>query len=162
MSCSGATGLQQIMRRERWLRAFLRVPRPVRASRSRGPAAPSTAARPRGGARDWPAAADAHAAGPDIPATPGAARGGGVERLAGWSPSGGSAEPGDPIERLGFDTQEYEFALRLPELLLMRIDRFAMAHGVEARVPFLDPELVSYAYRVPFECKMRGATGSLS
>ena len=84
-----------------------------------------------------------------------------VERLAGWSPSGGSAEPDDPIERLGFDTQEYEFALRLPELLLMRIDRFAMAHGVEARVPFLDPELVSYAYRIPFECKMRGVDGKL-
>lgn len=55
-----------------------------------------------------------------------------------------------------FDTQHYEFSLRLPELLLMRIDRFSMAHSVEARVPFLDPELVAYAYRLPVGHKLRG------
>jgi asparagine synthase (glutamine-hydrolysing) len=70
----------------------------------------------------------------------------------GWAPTddGPSA---NPLVRLMFDTQEYEFALRLPELLLMRIDRFSMANSVEARVPFLDPFLVDFAYRLPLEHK---------
>ncbi|MFD7473714.1 asparagine synthase (glutamine-hydrolyzing) [Streptomyces sp. NPDC059837] len=58
------------------------------------------------------------------------------------------------METLAFDTQHYEFALRLPELLLMRIDRFSMAHSVEARVPFLDPDLVAFAYRLPVHHKL--------
>ena len=73
---------------------------------------------------------------------------------AGWAPgSPGAGE--DPLETLVFDTQEYEFEVRLPELLLMRIDRFSMANGVEARVPFLDPALVDYVYRLPLDCKIR-------
>jgi len=61
-----------------------------------------------------------------------------------------------PLDTLGFDTQEYEFGLRLPERLLMRIDRFSMANGVEARVPFLDRELVEFAYRLPPRLKLHG------
>ena len=57
-----------------------------------------------------------------------------------------------------FDTQEYEFGVRLPELLLMRIDRFSMSNSVEARVPFLDPGLVDFAYRLPIEQKLRDGT----
>jgi asparagine synthase (glutamine-hydrolysing) len=78
-----------------------------------------------------------------------------VKRLArsdGWSPSPPANR--DPVATLGWDTQEYEFGLRLPELLLMRIDRFSMAHSVEARVPFLDPGLVDYGYRIPFDYKL--------
>jgi asparagine synthase (glutamine-hydrolysing) len=72
----------------------------------------------------------------------------------GWSPSADrSAE--DPLSTLAFDTQEYEFQVRLPELLLMRIDRFSMANSVEARVPFLDPALVDYGYRLPVGLKVR-------
>ncbi|MEU0392289.1 asparagine synthase (glutamine-hydrolyzing) [Streptomyces sp. NPDC006208] len=70
-----------------------------------------------------------------------------------WTP----AEPTDGETRtqtLAFDTQHYEFSVRLPELLLMRIDRFSMAHSVEARVPFLAPELVEFAYRLPVEHKL--------
>src|SRR5437764_11093578 len=60
---------------------------------------------------------------------------------------------------LAFDTQEFEFGVRLPELLLMRIDRFSMANGVEARVPFLSAKLVEYVYRLPLELKLAdGAT----
>ncbi|MEU6071671.1 MULTISPECIES: asparagine synthase (glutamine-hydrolyzing) [Streptomyces] len=61
-----------------------------------------------------------------------------------------------PLQTVAFDTQHYEFSLRLPELLLMRIDRFSMAHSVEARVPFLDHELVEYAYRLPVRHKLEG------
>ena len=38
----------------------------------------------------------------------------------------------------------FEFRHRLPELLLMRVDKITMAHGLEARVPFLDHRLVEY------------------
>jgi asparagine synthase (glutamine-hydrolysing) len=39
--------------------------------------------------------------------------------------------------------------LGLPERLLMRVDKATMMYGVEARVPFLDPEVVELAFRVP-------------
>ena len=39
--------------------------------------------------------------------------------------------------------------LRLPELLLMRVDKMSMAVGLEARVPFLDHELVELALSIP-------------
>ena len=73
---------------------------------------------------------------------------------AGWAPAQ-NLNGEDPLSTLGFDTQEYEFQVRLPELLLMRIDRFSMATSVEARVPFLDPVLVDYAYRLPLDHKVR-------
>jgi asparagine synthase (glutamine-hydrolysing) len=73
---------------------------------------------------------------------------------AGWAPTA-EVDAEDPRDTLGFDTQEYEFQVRLPELLLMRIDRFSMANSVEARVPFLDPALVDYVYRLPLDLKVR-------
>jgi asparagine synthase (glutamine-hydrolysing) len=75
----------------------------------------------------------------------------------GWEPSEPRAGE-DPLTTLAFDTQEYEFRVRLPELLLMRIDRFSMASSVEARVPFLDPTLVDYVYRLPLDLKVRNGT----
>jgi asparagine synthase (glutamine-hydrolysing) len=50
-----------------------------------------------------------------------------------------------------------ELRNRLPELLLMRVDKFSMAHSLEARAPFLDHELVSYALSLPASSKMAGA-----
>lgn len=75
----------------------------------------------------------------------------------GWHPSGGGPRSGErQVDTLMYDTQEYEFSVRLPELLLMRIDRFSMANGIEARVPFLDPALVEYVYRLPLTHKLNG------
>lgn len=37
-----------------------------------------------------------------------------------------------------------EFKLRLPELLLMRVDKITMSASLEARVPYLDHELVEF------------------
>lgn len=37
-----------------------------------------------------------------------------------------------------------------------RVDNMTMAHGLEARVPFLDHELVELAARIPAELKVRG------
>ena len=42
-----------------------------------------------------------------------------------------------------------ELKLRLPELLLMRVDKMTMATSIEARVPFLDHHLVEYALALP-------------
>jgi asparagine synthase (glutamine-hydrolysing) len=49
-----------------------------------------------------------------------------------------------------------ELSNRLPELLLMRVDKFSMAHSLEARAPFLDHELVSYALSLPQAAKIAG------
>lgn len=77
-------------------------------------------------------------------------------RQAGWAPSELRVNGARSLDVLGFDTQEYEFGLRLPELLLMRIDRFSMANSIEARVPFLDPQLVEFVYRLPIDQKLKG------
>jgi asparagine synthase (glutamine-hydrolysing) len=52
-----------------------------------------------------------------------------------------------------------ELKLRLPELLLMRVDKITMATSVEARVPFLDHHLVEYALGLPRSLKVQGVTG---
>ncbi len=48
-----------------------------------------------------------------------------------------------------------EFRLRLPELLLMRVDKISMSVSLEARVPFLDHELVDFSFDIPEEWKTR-------
>lgn len=45
---------------------------------------------------------------------------------------------------------------RLPELLLMRVDKMSMAVGLEARVPFLDHKFVTLAMSIPTRVKLRG------
>jgi asparagine synthase (glutamine-hydrolysing) len=52
-----------------------------------------------------------------------------------------------------------ELKLRLPELLLMRVDKITMATSVEARVPFLDHHLVEYAMALPRSLKVEGMSG---
>ena len=44
--------------------------------------------------------------------------------------------------------------LRLPELLLMRIDKMGMGASIEARVPFLDHVFVEYAMGIPATMKI--------
>jgi asparagine synthase (glutamine-hydrolysing) len=51
----------------------------------------------------------------------------------------------DPLTWMTF----IDLKLRLPELLLMRVDKMTMATSVEARVPFLDHKLVEYAMSIP-------------
>ncbi|MEE8442263.1 MAG: asparagine synthase (glutamine-hydrolyzing), partial [Dehalococcoidia bacterium] len=48
-----------------------------------------------------------------------------------------------------------ELKHRLPELLLMRVDKMTMATSVEARVPFLDHELVRFALSIPPSLKFK-------
>jgi len=49
-----------------------------------------------------------------------------------------------------------EFRLRLPELLLMRVDKVTMSTSVEGRVPFLDHALVEYTMDIPMADKLKG------
>jgi asparagine synthase (glutamine-hydrolysing) len=48
-----------------------------------------------------------------------------------------------------------EFRLRLPELLLMRVDKIGMSVSLEPRVPFLDHELVDFTFDIPESWKTR-------
>jgi len=48
--------------------------------------------------------------------------------------------------------------IRLPELLLMRMDKLVMQSAVEARVPFLDHKLVEYVLTIPQEVLMNTKT----
>ena len=54
-----------------------------------------------------------------------------------------------------------ELAHRLPELLLMRVDKISMAHSIEARAPFLDADLVAYGLSLPQAMKIRGTSGKV-
>jgi asparagine synthase (glutamine-hydrolysing) len=49
-----------------------------------------------------------------------------------------------------------EFKLRLPELLLMRVDKITMASSLEARVPFLDHHLIEFSMGIPMSDKIPG------
>jgi asparagine synthase (glutamine-hydrolysing) len=48
--------------------------------------------------------------------------------------------------------------LRLPELLLMRVDKMTMGVGLEGRVPFLDHKFVSLAMSIPSALKTKDHT----
>lgn len=50
----------------------------------------------------------------------------------------------------------FEFQLRLPELLLMRVDKITMSNSQEARVPYLDHRLVEFSMDIPQRDKVPG------
>jgi asparagine synthase (glutamine-hydrolysing) len=52
-----------------------------------------------------------------------------------------------------------ELRQRLPELLLQRLDRIAMASSVEGREPFLDHALVEFVMALPPRMKYRSGEG---
>ena len=59
--------------------------------------------------------------------------------------------PGDPLDWMSY----LDLNLRLPELLLMRVDKMSMAVSLEARVPFLDHRFVELAMAIPQAVKTR-------
>lgn len=76
-----------------------------------------------------------------------------VERM--WAESARLRPEADDLQRMTY----VELRNRLPELLLMRVDKMTMASSVEARVPFLDHELVEFAMALPPDMKVRGQSG---
>jgi asparagine synthase (glutamine-hydrolysing) len=55
--------------------------------------------------------------------------------------------------------QAIDMADWLPHDALLKLDRCTMAHGVEARTPFLDPGVVKAAFRLPDAMKLRDGMG---
>ncbi|MBV9882452.1 MAG: asparagine synthase (glutamine-hydrolyzing) [Sphingomonadaceae bacterium] len=47
----------------------------------------------------------------------------------------------------------------LPDDILCKVDRAAMAHGLEVRIPFLDHRVAAVAARIPASLKVRDGTG---
>jgi asparagine synthase (glutamine-hydrolysing) len=61
-------------------------------------------------------------------------------------------EGADELSRL----QDVDFGIYLVDDLLVKTDRASMAHSLEARVPFLDPAVTSFAFGLPTKHKVRG------
>ncbi len=57
--------------------------------------------------------------------------------------------------RQALHTELRRSVTRLHNINLQRVDRMTMRHGIEARVPFLDSELIEVAQTVPPELKLR-------
>jgi len=63
-----------------------------------------------------------------------------------------SAPNADHLTRMAYS----ELRLRLPELLLMRVDKISMSTSIEGRVPFLDHDLVEFTMDIPQSYKVKG------
>jgi asparagine synthase (glutamine-hydrolysing) len=71
-----------------------------------------------------------------------------------WDP-----QPAPPPEFASWhpfcQVQYYDLCMRMPNFVIRDLDRSSMAYSVEARVPFLDHELVELCSRIPPRFKMR-------
>lgn len=63
--------------------------------------------------------------------------------------SGGYPDSLRTAEELFRNMRRRDLGFRLPELLLMRVDKITMASSIEARVPFLDHRLVEFVLGLP-------------
>lgn len=61
----------------------------------------------------------------------------------------------EPTERLMY----LDSVTFLPDDVLTKLDRAAMATSLETRVPLLDPRVISFAWGLPLEDKIRGTAG---
>ncbi|MGJ0531963.1 asparagine synthase (glutamine-hydrolyzing) [Methylocystis sp.] len=65
--------------------------------------------------------------------------------------------PGDIYHKMMF----MDFIGYLPDDILAKVDRAAMAVGLETRIPFLDPEVIDFAWRLPLSMKIEAGRGKL-
>lgn len=59
---------------------------------------------------------------------------------------------GDTLQKLLY----VDLKVYLPDDILVKVDRMSMAHSLEARVPFLDRDVVEFMAGVPSSLKMKG------
>ena len=83
--------------------------------------------------------------------------------LSGWregltAAEGREAEGRNPLQAL----QAVDCAEWLPNDLLIKLDRCLMAHGVEGRTPFVDPEIAAFAFALPDRSKVSWRLGKLA
>lgn len=88
-----------------------------------------------------------------------------------WEPEQvviGAVEPlthlrGKPLSMTGLDEVQRMMALDaityLPDDILVKVDRAAMGVSLETRVPFLDHQVVEFAWQLPQHQKLRGGVG---
>ncbi len=80
------------------------------------------------------------------------------EGAAGWDPLDlyrerfRETEGAEPLARM----QDVDLGIYLVDDLLVKTDRLSMAHSLELRVPFLDPEVAAFAFSLPTSQKVRG------
>ncbi|PZQ61349.1 MAG: asparagine synthase (glutamine-hydrolyzing) [Phenylobacterium zucineum] len=86
------------------------------------------------------------------PAEPRGAR---PETLAAWREAARAPKGLTPLQ----EAQWADVVTWLPNDLLLKLDRCLMAHGLEGRTPFLDPEVAAFAWSLPDRFKVRGGYG---
>jgi asparagine synthase (glutamine-hydrolysing) len=85
------------------------------------------------------------------------------DRSALW---GGNPPAGEQIVRDGFfppaaargmdRATDFDVRCYLPGDILVKVDRAAMAHGLEVRAPFLDVDLVNFVLALPWRLRFKG------
>lgn len=73
------------------------------------------------------------------------------EAIEAWESAGGKA---DPVHR----TLQFFTRLYLQDDILTKVDRASMLHGLEARSPFLDKDVMDFARKLPHSVKLRNGT----
>jgi asparagine synthase (glutamine-hydrolysing) len=77
--------------------------------------------------------------------------------LAGARAESAIEDPFNSLDGEALDRMLYaDISVRLPDHPVMITDRMTMAHGLEARSPFMDHRLVEFAARLPTSLKIRG------
>jgi asparagine synthase (glutamine-hydrolysing) len=79
----------------------------------------------------------------------------GTEALAAWRRRAAAPAGLSTLQQ----AQYGDIATWLPNDLLLKLDRCLMAHGLEGRTPFLDPEVAAFAFHLPDRLKTRGRFG---
>jgi asparagine synthase (glutamine-hydrolysing) len=63
--------------------------------------------------------------------------------------------PADSVRDMDRAT-DFDVRCYLPGDILVKVDRAAMAHGLETRAPFLDADLVEYVLSLPWQLRFKG------